>query len=181
MIRSYILLLRGINVSGKNIIKMDQLKKMMIDLGFNNCRTYIQSGNVLFESNESDRLKLIDLIQNQIEIIFNLKVKLQVLLPEELEKALAENPFLKQEELDVKQHYFAFLDEVPTSDALNNLLNWELNGELMAYAPKVLFVYYSNGAGQSKLTTNFIESKLKVGATMRNLNTTQKLISLANS
>lgn len=177
---TYIALLRGINVSGHKIIKMAELKKMFENLGFQNVKTYIQSGNVVFQTNETAIPKLEKSIRKGIENTFGFDVQIQILISDEIRKALEINPFLKDNSLDIKQHYFVFLDEIPSEENWNNLKNMELKGEQMSLADKVLFVYYTNGAGQSKLTTNLIESKLKVAATARNLNTTRKLLEMSS-
>jgi len=178
---TYIALLRGINVSGHKIIKMAELKKMFENTGFQNVKTYIQSGNVVFQTNKSDISELEKLLRNAIEDTFGFDVHIKILIPEEIKAALEENPFMKDNSLDVKQHYFVFLDQIPSEENWNNLKNMELKGEQMALSDKVLFVYYANGAGKSKLTTNIIESKLKVAATARNLNTTRKLLEMATA
>lgn len=177
---TYICLLRGINVSGHKIIKMAELKKMFENLGFENVKTYIQSGNIVFQSNEKMISKLEEMIHYEIETTFGFDVHTQVLTAKEIQAALDENPFMKDDSLDIKQHYFVFLNQVPEKENWEILKNLELKGELMEPYDKVLFVYYTNGAGQSKLTTNLVESKLKVVATARNLNTTKKLLEMAN-
>lgn len=176
--KTYIALFRGMNVSGKNILKMDDLKKMMIDLGFEKVQSYIQSGNLVFQSSESNSDEIKESIRNEINKQFNLDIQLQLILPEELQVILDENPFIVDETLDLKQHYFAFLDEIPNSENLDEFLQMDLNDELMHYTNKVIYVHYKNGAGQSKLTTNLIERKLKLSTTMRNLNTVQKMVEL---
>ncbi len=178
--KTYIALLRGINVSGHKIIKMAELKNMFENLGFDNVKTYIQSGNVVFNSKENEVSTLEKLIRKGIEKEFGFDVHIRILTPEELRTALDQNPFLKDESLDMRQHYFVFLDQVPPKENWQTLQNLELKGEKMALSGKVLFVYYTNGAGQSKLTTNLIESKLKVAATARNLNTSKKLLEMSS-
>jgi uncharacterized protein (DUF1697 family) len=179
--KTYILLLRGINVSGKNILKMEDLRKMMIQLGLSQVKTYIQSGNVVFQCDIIDLQNLEQIIQNQIEKDFQIQVKLQVLTPQQLEEAIKNNPFLKDENLDLKHHYFVFLEQEPDLKKLTDFLNLDWNGERISYSSKVIFIHYFKGAGQSNLTTNLIEQKLKVGSTMRNLNTTRKILEMANT
>ena len=177
--QTYIGLLRGINVSGQKIIKMELLRKMMEKLGFEKVKTYIQSGNLVFQSNLNSTDKLEEIIKTEILKKFGFDVQIQVLQPEALSSALEQNPFLKDESLDIKQNYFAFLHEKPTKENWKILKNFNLNGELIELGDKVLFIHYPNGAGKSKLTTNLIESKLKVSATARNLNTTKKLVEMS--
>lgn len=178
--QTFIALLRGINVSGHKIIKMEMLRKMMENMGFKNVKTYIQSGNVVFQSNENDISKLEELIRKEIEKEFGFDVYVKIVTPEELKWVLDENPFLKDGSLDIKQHYFAFLDQNPSEENRENLKNLELKGELTELGNKVVFIHYRNGAGKSKLSNNLIENKLKVKSTMRNLNTTKKLLEMSS-
>lgn len=177
---TYISLLRGINVSGQKIIKMELLRKMFENLGFENIRTYIQSGNVVFSSNEEDISKLEKIIRKEIEKEFGFDVHIKILIPEELQSALSRNPFLNDESLDSKHHYFAFLDKDPADENWEILKNIQLSGEKMELNGKVLFVHYPSGAGKTKLTNNLIENKLKVNSTMRNLNTSRKLLEMVS-
>jgi uncharacterized protein (DUF1697 family) len=179
--KTYIALLRGINVSGHKIIKMELLRKMFEKMGFENVKTYIQSGNVVFQSNEKDISKLEELIRKEIEKEFGFDVHIKILISEELKSALDENPFLKDDSLDIKQHYFAFLGQNPSEENWEILKNLELNGELTELGNKVVFIHYPNGAGQSKLSNNLIENKLKVKSTMRNLNTSRKLLEMISN
>lgn len=178
--QTYILLLRGINVSGKKIIKMELLRNMMTNLGFENVKTYIQSGNAVFQSKINSIDELEKLIGNEIQQAFGFDVYVHVLRPQTLKSALINHPFVKDNSLDEKQHYFVFLNENPTDENWRNLKIFPLNGELIELGEKVIFIHYPNGAGQSKLTTNLIESKLKVSATARNLNTTKKLMEMVS-
>jgi uncharacterized protein (DUF1697 family) len=74
-----------------------------------------------------------------------------------------------------------FLEQEPDLKKLNDFFNLNWNGERISYSSKVIFIHYFKGAGQSKLTTHLIEQKLKVGATMHNLNTTRKILEMANT
>ena len=175
----YISLLRGINVSGHKIIKMELLRKMYENLGFKEVKSYIQSGNLVFRYESGNISEIEELIKNKILKEFGFEVQIQILKPEILKYAIHNHPFMKDENLDAKQHYFVFLNENPSPENWEILKNMNFNGELMELGNKIIFIHYPNGAGQSKLTTNLIESKLKVSATARNLNTTKKLLEMA--
>lgn len=157
---------------------MEALRKSYEKLGFTHVKSYIQSGNVVFCSENYSGNKLEKCIQNQILHEFGFDVKVKVVTVEELELVIKNNSFFKDNSLETKQHYFAFLSENPTNENWEVLKKWELSGELMSLGNKVLYLYYPNGVGKSKLTTNLIESKLKVSATTRNLNTSQKMLAL---
>ncbi len=175
MMQTYICLLRGINVSGQKIIKMELLRKMFENLTFENVNTYIQSGNIIFQTPICSVSEIGRLIQNEIKNEFGFDVHVKILTPTELNQSLDKNPFLKDDSLDLKQHYFAFLDQIPLSENWEILKSLEMSGEKIELDEKILFVYYTNGAGKSKLSNNLIENKLKLRSTMRNLNTVRKL------
>ncbi|HLV24074.1 MAG TPA: DUF1697 domain-containing protein [Moheibacter sp.] len=178
---TYIALLRGINVSGHKIIKMELLRKMLENLNFENVRTYIQSGNVVFKTSVSSISEIEKRIKDGIQNEFGFEVYVKVLTPKELNESLDKNPFLKDDSLDLKQHYFAFLDQIPIAENWEILKNLDLGREKIEVDGKVLFVHYTNGAGKSKLSNSLIESKLKLKSTMRNLNTVHKLIEMTKS
>ena len=178
MTKTYIALLRGINVSGQKIIKMELLRKMVENLKFENVKTYIQSGNILFQSSISSVSEIEKIIKDGIHDAFNFDVHVKVLTPKELNQSLEMNSFLKDNSLDLKQHYFAFLDQIPLAENWEILENMDLGGEKLELNQNVLFVHYGNGAGKSKVSNNLIENKLKVKSTMRNLNTVRKLVEM---
>ena len=86
--KTYIALLRGINVSGKNIIKMTELKQLFLNEGFKNVTTYIQSGNVVFNTTENSKIKLEQLISIAIKNQFGYNINLLILTNKELETVL---------------------------------------------------------------------------------------------
>jgi len=106
----YVAILRGINVSGKNLIKMDTLRITMEKIGFQSVSTYIQCGNICFESNLEDTLEISFTIKNGIEKNFNLNVPVLVFKKEEFDKILIENPFVNQSNFDTKFIHITFLE-----------------------------------------------------------------------
>ena len=92
---TYISILRGISVSGHNIIKMDLLKKLISSLGFKNVQTYIQSGNIIYQAKKIDSIKLSEIIKNAIQKEFGFDVPVITLTAEYLEKVIDNNPFQK--------------------------------------------------------------------------------------
>ncbi len=178
MMQMYIALLRGINVSGQKIIKMELLRKMMENLNFENVKTYIQSGNIVFQTSISSVSEIEKIIKDGIQNEFGFEVYVKILTPTELNQSLEKNSFLKDNSLDLKQHYFVFLDQIPLAENWGILKNMYLDGEKMELNQNVLYVHYGNGAGKSKLSNNLIENKLKLKSTMRNLNTVRKLVDM---
>jgi len=176
--KTYIVLLRGVNVSGKNIVKMAALKAILIDNTFKNVTTYIQSGNIILSSDlekEAIEMKIQQLIYDH----FQLQITVFCLDLQEMEVALQNNPFT--ENIEPNKLFFTFLNEEPAVDLLTDLQTIDFETDQFKVIDKVLYFYLPNGMSNSKLNNNFFEKKLKVTATGRNLNTIHKLIDLAKS
>ncbi len=171
---TYISILRGINVSGQKKIKMADLKKLYEDLGFENVKTYIQSGNVVFEYKELTHTELQKIIFDAIQIHYGFEVANLILSPTAIETALKKNPFK-----DIDKMYFTFLAETPTKENIEKLYTYSFEEEYYELIDKVVYFHCPNGAGRAKMSNNFFENKLKVMATSRNLNTTKKLLEMA--
>jgi len=175
--KTYIALLRGINVSGHKIIKMEQLRSVLAALNFQNVTTYIQSGNILFQSFISDTAEIENQIADCIASHFGFQVPVVVVALEDLEKVFLNNPFPNL--VDPVQPYVAFLSEVPTQDSIENLMKVDFKGDTFIAREKALYLHYANSVANTKLTNVVIENKLKVKATSRNWKTVQNLLELA--
>lgn len=176
-----IAILRGINVGGKRKILMTDLKELFSDLGADNIQTYIQSGNVIFNSTgKKDNIKIANEIEEAILNKYDFQVPVIVLSAEELNATIAENPFLTAENMEVERLHVTFLKELPQNDKLQNIESLNFAPDLFEIRNKKVFIYCSGKYHTSKLTNNFFESKLKVPATTRNWKTVIKLGELAN-
>lgn len=177
----YLALLRGINVSGKKLIKMEDLRKYFEAAGYTNVKTYIQSGNVVFASSGKDKGKLATAIEALIEAKYGFDVSVFVIDKKGLEKAVDKNPFTEgreEEEAGFKKLYVTFLSDKPTPEKMELLLNAPIGQDLIEVADDILYFKLESKASDSKLSNNLIESKLKLRATTRNWNTTLKLLSM---
>lgn len=170
---TYISLLRGINVSGQKKILMADLKALYEKIGFKNVQTYIQSGNVVFESEETNPKKLEQLIFDSIKKQYGFEVPNLILSPKEIEDALKNNPFN-----DIEKMYIIFLADLPSKESIKKLYTYSFEEEYYELIGKVVYFHCPNGAGRAKMNNNFFEQKLKVIATSRNLKTTQKLLEM---
>lgn len=179
--KTYIALLRGINVSGHKIIKMELLRRVLSELDFENIRTYIQSGNIIFESNSSDIAKLEKQIATKIEEHFGFAVPVAIVTPEELLAVINKNPYRKESLSDTTQPYVSFLSEIPKSEFLEVLKAIDFKEDSFISIDKTLYLWYVNSAGNSKLNNAVIESKLKLRSTARNWKTVLKLYELATA
>lgn len=177
----YLALLRGINVSGQKIIKMEHLRALMADAGYKNVKTYIQSGNIVFSSNEKSKQKAAKSIENLIKKHYGFDVSVLILDAPVIDKIIADNPYTKGTEPEpagIKKIYVTFLSDVPLPENAEKLLEAAIGEDAITLAGDVVYFKLANGAADSKLSNNFIESRLKVKATTRNWNTTLRLATL---
>lgn len=177
--QTYISLLRGINVSGHKIIKMETLRKMYQELGYDDVLSYVQSGNVVFRAEASNCEELAQKISSAILKDFNFEVPVFVLSSPQLENIIANNPFSKEATKDEAFFHVTFLAEKPTTYSHEFIEQKKQDDEDIAFADDAIYLYCPNGYGQTKLHNTFLESKLKVGATTRNWKTTKKLLEMA--
>ena len=176
---TYITLLRGINVSGKNIIKMANLQKALSNISCFEPKTYLQSGNIVFNFANSSTAELERNISECIEKEFLLKIETFVFLADEFRQIVLGNPFLGEaDELFPKDYYICFLREKPIADVGEMLKSKITANEEVRQIEKALYLHYPNGYGKSKLDNNSIEAKLKTRASTRNVRTCQELLKM---
>ena len=174
----YLALLRGINVSGHNMIKMEALKTTLEAIGFSTVVTYIQSGNVFLETDEESGFSVGFKIKQEIYKSFGHEVPVIVIGKHDLELCLTNNPFLKEKGVDVKKLYVAFISKELPSSAINELKISQFKPDEAVIDGNRIFIKYDVGAGKTRLDQKYIEKKLNVVATMRNWNTVNKLLEL---
>jgi uncharacterized protein (DUF1697 family) len=177
----FIALLRGINVSGQKIIKMEVLRKVLGELDFQNITTYIQSGNIIFDTSISDVTALEDQIAKKIEEHFGFLVPVRITTSEELKTIVLENPFVEENLLDDKQPYVAFLSDIPTTSNIEQLRTINFANDQFINKNRVLYLWYADSAANTKLSNVVIEKKLQLKATSRNWKTILKLIALSEN
>lgn len=175
---TYISLLRGINVGGNNKILMKDLKDLYAKLNLKDVVTYIQSGNVVFKSNKNEA-ELKQTIEEGILNTFNLQIEVFIVTPKILMDTIKNCNFIDNPNCEDNKIYFAFTNKEKLDLSVLETFNKE-NAKFYSFK-KVIYLYYPNGAGQTKITNNFIEKKLNLSATSRNLKTVTKLIELSHS
>lgn len=176
---TYISILRGINVSGKNILKMEALRKMYENLGFQKVQTYIQSGNVVFQAKEFTNHLLASNLTFEIQNKFGLDIPVIVINIKELQSILQENPFLRDPEKDSSFFHITFFSEKLQDFDLSFFEEKKHIEEAFHFKNKTLYLYCPLGYGQTKLTNSFLEKKLNVRATTRNWKTANALLKIA--
>ena len=176
----YIAILRGINVGGHRKILMADLKKLVEKLGCSNVRTYIQSGNVIFDYAGIDKQKeLGQEIESAIKAAYGYDVPVIVRTREELEKAAESNPFLKDKSIAIERLSLTFLSDDPTKEAVEKLCEKDLSPDMLVIDGKDVFGCVVDRFSDSKLTNSLFEKTLKVRATTRNWKTVRKLVEIA--
>ncbi|WPO77939.1 DUF1697 domain-containing protein [Flavobacterium sp. KACC 22761] len=174
---THLALLRGINVSGHNMMKMEALKTMLENLGFQNIRTYLQSGNVFVDSDE-DASKVGFMIKQEIFKVFGHEVPVIVIAKEDLELCFKNNPFLKEKDIDTKKLYVAFVSIALKKESINDLKISQFKPDEASIDGNRIFIKYAIGAGKTRLEGKYIEKKLNVITTMRNWNTVTNLLQM---
>lgn len=176
---TYISMLRGINVSGKKLVKMDALRMMYENLSFLNVRTYVQSDNVVFIYKDTDVGELEDIIGAEIERCFGFVVPVIVLKKDVLQAIINQNPFANDLSKDELYLHVTFLSNKPKEYDKSIFEKGKQSGEEFYFTDIAVYLYLPNGYGRTKLTNSLFENKLKVMATTRNWKTTKELLKLA--
>lgn len=142
---------------------------------FNDVQTYLQSGNLVFESAVASTSTLKDELELCIKRSFGFPVLVVLRTAQELAAVSKRNPFLKQRSIDKQKLYVTFLSEAPTQKAKANLEKFKGGPEHFELVGKEIYLYYPLGFGRAKLSNNAFERLLSVDATTRNWNTVTRL------
>ena len=177
MMTKYVAFLRGVNVVGKNKVKMETLREMFAAHGFENVKTYINSGNVIFETAEADDKKLAAKIEKAIEKEFSLNIRVMVRTIDEIEDIIKNNPFDGQFE-NHKDLHVLFLDEELAAEKRELLLSNNNENEMFAVRNCEIFCLLRVGFSDSLLGKDYIGKKLKVPTTARNWRTVNKIAAI---
>lgn len=174
---NYLALLRAINVGG-HTVKMTDLQKMFQTMGFQNVSTYIQSGNVLFDSPETDVAKLTKLIEDHLQSKLGYEVLTCIRTPDQMNHIVTKNPFTMQTGDPEARLYVAFLHSAPPKEFPALLASLETDVDSFAMGEQEIYWLYLAKNGVSAFTRKPLEQQIKLPLTMRNWNVTQKLAEL---
>ena len=169
----YVALLRGVNV-GQNILRMDRLRAVCSELRLKNVRTYVQSGNVVFEG-QGTAAHWSQALERKLAGETRLPVTVMVRTAAEMSKVLADNPFLSRKEIDRTRLHVTFLQDAPAKGAVEALGKVKAGVDRFNWVGKEIYLHCPNGYGRSKLTNGVIEKILSLRATTRNWNTVNQL------
>jgi uncharacterized protein (DUF1697 family) len=176
-VNTFIALFRGINVGGKNLLPMTELVGLLEDLGARKIKTYIQSGNAVFQTAEEDIAQLSRRLAMEIKQRHGFEPCVIILGLAELEKAMAENPF-PEAEADPSSLHLGFLASAPTSPDLKKLAALKKESERFHLTERVFYLHAPEGIGRSKLAAR-AEKLLGVPMTDRNWRTVGKIREMA--
>ena len=177
----YIAILRGINVSGHKLIKMEAFRKMLEELDFKNVKTYIQSGNAVFQFKETDTSKIEKKIAKKIQEVFGFEVPVMVKELDEIKIVFKNNPFLNKRKEDLTRLHVTFLNGEPAKENVDKIKEGNYVPDEFIFSGNNVYLFCPDGYGNTKLNNNFFENKLKLVATTRNWKTIGELVSMGEN
>ena len=167
----YVSLLRGINVGGHKRIKMDKLRQSFEALGFEQVKTFIQSGNVVFKAGKLSTSALSKRIETGLLSDFGFPVSVVSRTFGELREAIENNPFVNERGVNQEKLHIMFLSDAPAPDALKKLAELTLAPDRSQCCGKEIYLYLPNGASESALMKRPLDRLLSVITTTRNWRT----------
>ncbi len=169
----HVALLRGINVGGKNILPMKDLAALFTQAGCTEVRTYIQSGNVIFEA-PAGAPKIAATVTANIEKRFGIKIPVIIRTSQQLAQIIRNNPFLSAV-ADQRGLHVYFLADSPSAQAVGGLDPARSAPDAFHVRGQEIYLHLPNGMGRTKLTNAYFDSKLSTICTARNWATVRKL------
>ncbi len=176
---TYVALLRGINLGGHKIVKMDQLRRAFQGLGFDDVKTYIQSGNVVFKGRAQAPENLVKRIERKVLRRFGFPVPVVVKTAAEIGEVIKNNPLLKEKGIDLSKLHVTFLSRAPEKGALKMLDAIAAAPDQFRCSGAAVYLYCPNGYHETRVSNNVLEKTLKVGTTTRNWKTVNQLYQMA--
>lgn len=174
-------MLRGVNVGGHNKIKMEELRKVYASLKLRDCQTYVQTGNVVFRTEERDLGALRERIEKKIESRFGFRPDVIVRTSAEMRDAIARNPFAARRGVEPGKLLVTFLASDPSKEALTKVLAMKFAPEELRLSGREVYIYFPNGMGETKLSWTAIAKTLGTTGTGRNWNSVTKMMEMAES
>jgi len=179
--KTYIILLRGINVSGHKKIKMTDLKQMLENIGMQNVQTYIQSGNIVLNVPDENVQILEKKVSDVITRNYGFEVPVLGIELASFIEIVNQSPFSEYNDSERKNAYFVLLKNKPETQLIQSLEEENYPNESFKTTQNCIYLTCKNGYGNAKCNTNFFERKLKVQATTRNYKTMVKLLEMTTA
>jgi uncharacterized protein (DUF1697 family) len=175
---TYIALLRGINV-GQKTIKMEHLKALLESMDLRNVRTYIQSGNVVFDSESDNEGELAAKLEKKLQETYSFQVPVIMRTLHEMEEIIRNTPYRSGDLKESESVYVTFLSDIPSKAAIDNAKSAPSGNDEFVVQGREAYILIRDSYGTTKLSNAFLEKKLKVNATTRNWATVNKLADMA--
>jgi uncharacterized protein (DUF1697 family) len=172
-------MLRGVNVGGHNKVKMEVLRALYKSLKLRDAQTYVQSGNVIFATEERDMVRLAKRIEDGIEWKFGFRSDVILRTAAEMKEVIAKNPFAKRRGIEPGKLLVSFLASDPGEEGREKIRQMKCDPEEMRVEGREIYIYFPNGAGRSKLNWAGLGKMLKTPATGRNWNSVTKMLEMA--
>jgi uncharacterized protein (DUF1697 family) len=172
-------MLRGINVGGHNKIKMEALRALYESLKLRDTQTYVQSGNVVFRTDERDMPRLAKRIEDGIERKFGFRPDAILRTSAEMREVIAKNPFAKRRGIEPGKLLVSFLASDPGAESREKVRQMKCDPEELRIEGREIYIYFPNGMGRSKLPWAALDKTLKTPVTGRNWNSVTKMLEMA--
>ena len=172
-------MLRGVNVGGHNKVKMEALRALYESLKLRDAQTYVQSGNVIFRTDDREMARLGKRIEDGIERKFGFRPSVILRTAAEMREVVAKNPFGKRRGIEPGKLLVSFLASDPGAEAREKIRQMKCDPEELQIAGQELYIYFPNGSGRSKLSLARLEKTLKTPGTSRNWNSVTKMREMA--
>ena len=174
-------MLRGVNVGPHNRVKMDELRALCGTLKLRDAQTYVQSGNVIFRTDERDLGKVSGRLEDAIEKKFKFRCDVISRTTSELKAVVAKNPFAKRRGIDPSRLLVTFLSADPGEEARAKVRAIKTDPEELWIDGREVFIYFPDGMARPKLSWPTIPKMLKVSGTGRNWNSVTKMLEMAQA
>ncbi len=172
-------MLRGVNLGPHNRLKMEELRALYESLKLREAQSYVQSGNVIFRSEEKDLVALGRRIERAIERKFGFRPPVILRTTAELREAIAKNPFAKRRDIEPSKLLVTFLDRDPGTEIREQVLKIDTAQEELRMDGREVYIYFPNGMARPKMKWAAIERVLKTQWTGRNWNSVRKMLEMA--
>ena len=178
---TYIALLRAINLAGRNMVPMAALRDMLAHMGFADCQSLLQSGNVVFRSRSSTPAKMERELEGELRKSLKVDTDFMVRTADEWSEIVASNPFPKEAARDPGRLLVMILKDTPSPASVKALQASIKGREIVRVVGRQAYIVFPDGQGRSRLTMAVIEKHLGSRGTGRNWNTVLKLQALASA
>jgi len=175
---TYVCLIRGINVSGHKKIRMQELRELCESIGLENVASYLQSGNLVFDSPDAEAQSVGSLVELGIRERFDFIVPTIIRSKDEYGEIIDGNPFADIDGIDTTKLCVVFLAEEPAPADLERIEAENSGPDIFAAVGRHIFLHCPGGFGLTKLSNNFFENRLRVVATSRNWRTVNALFDM---